>query len=52
MSGDIVSDLLLDGMLLHHYEQNSFLTCAFTDTLLNGPVPGPKTHKRCIIYFF
>ncbi|KAI1718477.1 nucleotidyl transferase domain-containing protein [Ditylenchus destructor] len=46
VTGDIVTDLELTGMLDFHKNNGSHLTCLFSELILNGPVPGPKERLR------
>jgi hypothetical protein len=48
VSGDLVTDLCMDGMFKFHEEHNSMFTCLLSDFTLNGAVPGTKERqKKC-----
>uniref|UniRef100_A0A915EHR9 Translation initiation factor eIF2B subunit gamma n=1 Tax=Ditylenchus dipsaci TaxID=166011 RepID=A0A915EHR9_9BILA len=46
VSGDVVSDISLTKMLSFHCKNNSMVTCLLSDSIINGPVPGPKERLK------
>uniref|UniRef100_A0A1I8BBC1 Translation initiation factor eIF2B subunit gamma n=1 Tax=Meloidogyne hapla TaxID=6305 RepID=A0A1I8BBC1_MELHA len=46
VSGDLITDLSLEGMLEFHQKQNSILTCFLTDSPLGGAIPGTNERTK------
>ncbi|CAK5084454.1 unnamed protein product [Meloidogyne enterolobii] len=54
VSGDLITDLTLEGMLKFHEKENSVLTCFLTDSPLSGAIPGtnerPKKYRDFVMF--
>uniref|UniRef100_A0A915M6E8 Translation initiation factor eIF2B subunit gamma n=1 Tax=Meloidogyne javanica TaxID=6303 RepID=A0A915M6E8_MELJA len=54
VSGDLITDLTLEGMLKFHEKENSVLTCLLTDSPLSGAIPGtnerPKKYRDFVMF--
>lgn len=45
VSGDFVSDMSLEPVFSLHRAEDSAVTCVFSDSVVTGPAPGPKTKR-------